>query len=112
VLSHFSWPGNTRQLENEVKRLVASVRGKSITEDHLDDSLRNLGAPLQSFPPKEEPAPKQAASRSLPDAVERLERRLIEEARQNSGGNKQKAAQVLGLSRQGLIKKLKRLGGS
>ena len=39
----------------------------------------------------------------------RLERRLIEEALRNSGGNKQKAAQVLGLSRQGLIKKLKRL---
>jgi len=105
VLSDYSWPGNTRQLENEVKRLVASVRGKSITEDHLDDSLRNLGASVQSFAP----APKSPASRSLPDAVERLERRLIEEALQNSGGNKQKAAQVLGLSRQGLIKKLKRL---
>jgi two-component system response regulator AtoC len=51
-------------------------------------------------------------SQSLPDAIERLERRLIEEALQNSGGNKQKAAQALGLSRQGLIKKLKRLGVS
>jgi Nif-specific regulatory protein len=109
VLSNYSWPGNTRQLENEVKRLVASVRGKMITEDHLDDSIRNLAIPIRSFPPKEEPAPKSPASRSLPDAVERLERRLIEEALQNSGGNKQKAAQVLGLSRQGLIKKLKRL---
>jgi len=109
VLANYSWPGNTRQLENEVKRLVASVRGKSITEDHLDDSIRNLRASVPSLQPKEEPAPTSAASRSLPDAVERLERRLIEEALQNSGGNKQKAAQVLGLSRQGLIKKLKRL---
>jgi len=55
-----------------------------------------------------EPAPKAPATRSLPDAVEQLEQRLIEEALRNSGGNKQKAAQVLGLSRQGLIKKLKR----
>jgi len=109
VLANYSWPGNTRQLENEVKRLVASVRGKSITEDHLDDSIRNLRASVPSLQPKEEPPPTSAASRSLPDAVERLERRLIEEALQNSGGNKQKAAQVLGLSRQGLIKKLKRL---
>jgi len=46
----------------------------------------------------------------LPDAVEQLERRLIEEALRDSGGNKQKAAQVLGLSRQGLIKKLNRYG--
>src|SRR4029077_4304875 len=106
----YSWPGNARQLENEVKRLVASVRGKSITEDHLDPSIRNPGAPIQNVQPKEEPTPKSPASRSLPDAVEQLERRLIEEALRNSGGNKQKAAQVLGLSRQGLIKKLKRLG--
>ena len=35
---------------------------------------------------------------------------MIEEALRKPGGNKQKAAQVLGLSRQGLIKKLKRLG--
>jgi Nif-specific regulatory protein len=108
-LSSYSWPGNTRQLENEVKRLVASVRGKSITEDHLDDSIRNLRARVESFQPKEEPVPKSPTSRSLPDAVEHLERRLIEEAMQNSAGNKQKAAQLLGLSRQGLIKKLKRL---
>ena len=107
-MSSYSWPGNARQLENEIKRLVASVRGKSITEDHLDGSVRNRSG-IQSFQPKEEPAPKSPTSRSLPDAVEQLERRLIEEALRNSGGNKQKAAQVLGLSRQGLIKKLKRL---
>jgi DNA-binding NtrC family response regulator len=109
VLSSYSWPGNARQLENEIKRLVASVRGKSITEDHLDGSIRNLSASIPSFQPKDEPAPKSPATRSLPDAVEQLERRLIEEALRNSGGNKQKAALVLGLSRQGLIKKLKRL---
>ena len=108
-LSSYSWPGNARQLENEIKRLVASVRGKSVTEDHLDGSIRNLSASIQSFHPREEPLPKSSTSRSLPDAVEQLERRLIEEALRNSGGNKQKAAQVLGLSRQGLIKKLKRL---
>src|SRR5262249_49085359 len=108
-LSSFSWPGNARQLENEIKRLVASVRARSITEDHLDGSNRNSGASIQSFQPKEETAPESPTSRSLPDAVEQLERRLIEEALRNSGGNKQKAAQTLGLSRQGLIKKLKRL---
>jgi len=108
-LSGYSWPGNARQLENEVKRLVASVRGKPITEDLLSGSIRNLSAPIQSFQLKEEPVPKSPTSRSLPNAVEQLERRLIEDALQNSGGNKQKAAQALGLSRQGLIKKLKRL---
>jgi DNA-binding NtrC family response regulator len=75
----------------------------------LDRAIRNPSATIQSFQPKEAPALKSPTSRSLPDAVEQLERRLIEEALRNSGGNKQKAAQVLGLSRQGLIKKLKRL---
>ncbi len=70
----YPWPGNARQLENEVKRLVASVRRKSITEDHLDPSIRNPGAPIQNVQPKEEPTPKSTASRSLPDAVEQLER--------------------------------------
>jgi DNA-binding NtrC family response regulator len=37
--SLLSWPGNVRQLENEAKRLVASVRGKSIAGDYLDTSI-------------------------------------------------------------------------
>jgi Nif-specific regulatory protein len=106
-LLSYTWPGNARQLENEVKRLVASVRGKSITEDHLDASIRNLDARIKDFRTYEETAAQ--SFRSLPVAVEALERRMIEEALRESGGNKQKAAQVLGLSRQGLIKKLKRL---
>ena len=57
-LSSCSWPGNARQLENEIKRLVASVRGKSITEDHLDGSIRNRSGSIQSFQPKEEPVAK------------------------------------------------------
>ena len=47
---------------------------------------------------------------TLPEAIDVLERRMIEEALRKSAGNKQKAVHVLGLSRQGLIKKLKRLG--
>jgi DNA-binding NtrC family response regulator len=86
----YTWPGNARQPENEIKRLVDSVRGKSITDDHLDGAIRNLSASVQSFQPKEDSAPKSPTSRSLPDAVKQLERRLIEEALRNFGGNKQK----------------------
>jgi Nif-specific regulatory protein len=102
-LTRYSWPGNSRQLENEVKRLVASVRGKSITEENLDGSIRNT-------PSASEPAQDAASSRRLADAVHELERRLIKEAIRECGGNKQKAAQVLGLSRPGFFRKLKRLG--
>jgi Nif-specific regulatory protein len=117
-LATYDWPGNERQLENEVRRLVASVRGKTISEEHIDTSIRTPGktpasSTLTSGPktPAMENAPETPRSpKSLPDAVEALERRLITEALRDTAGNKQKAAQVLGLSRQGLIKKLKRLG--
>ena len=115
TLARYSWPGNNRQLENEVKRLIASVRGKSIAEEHLDSSIRNpenfdvptAGAPAAQH--SNAPVAARSAPQTLGEAVEALERRMIEEALRNSGGNKQKAAQALGLSRQGLIKKLKRL---
>ena len=112
------WPGNERELENEVRRLVASVRGKTISEEHIDPSIRSSEKTLASSTipsalktPQMENAPETSRPlKSLPDAVEALERRMIAEALRESGGNKQKAAQALGLSRQGLIKKLKRFG--
>jgi Nif-specific regulatory protein len=105
-LKGYPWPGNARQLENEIKRLVASVRGKTIHEDDLDILIRSLRRNT------EDDHGEVVSSRSLPAAVEQLERQLIQEALRDCGGNKQKAAHVLGLSRQGLIKKLKRLGVS
>jgi two-component system NtrC family response regulator len=102
-MGRYHWPGNERQLENEVKRLAASVRGRSITEDNLDTQIRAsqyVTAPSQALLPVT----------SLPDAVAELERRMIEAALRKSGGNKQKAAQTLGMSRQGLLKKIARFG--
>jgi len=117
ALVRYPWPGNARQLENEVKRLIASVRGKSVTEGQLDPAIRDADSfsagahiAVQSGSVKTETAPQSSSTQSLPDAIEALERRMIENALRQSGGNKQKAAQTLGLSRQGLIKKLKRLG--
>jgi len=95
-LSRAPWPGNARQLENEVKRLVASVRGRTITEDHI------------AIEPEVRPAPASAPGKTLFEAVEALEKQLIDRALKDAGGNKQKAARLLGLSRQGLLKKLKR----
>ena len=111
ALVRYSWPGNTRQLENELKRLVASVRGKTINEEHLDPAIRTPEAPAQKSAPHDPAsAAKTSESLSLPVAVEALERRMIEQALRQTAGNKQKAAQLLGLSRPGLFKKLKRLG--
>jgi DNA-binding NtrC family response regulator len=110
-LMRCSWRGNSRQLENEIRRLVAVVRGKTITDAHLDPSVFNLDAPAPLMPAAKPSAPLAPATpTTLPEAVDVLERSMIEDALRKTGGNKQKAAQLLGLSRQGLIKKLKRLG--
>ena len=109
-LMRYSWPGNNRQLENEIKRLIASVRGKTIMEEHLDPSITNPDiSPLTAPAPQEaKPAvPAAPATQTLGAAVEALERRMIEDALRICNDNKQKAAQASGLSRQGLIKKLK-----
>jgi Nif-specific regulatory protein len=104
-MAAYDWPGNTRQLENEIKRMLASVRGKTIDADQLAIE-RNTSAAAPAVTNRSEPA------KSLYDAVEGLERRMIQDALIASGGNKLKAAQALGLSRQGLFKKLKKLGVS
>jgi DNA-binding NtrC family response regulator len=102
-LASYHWPGNTRELENEIKRLVASTRGSSITENDLSASIRN--SRRQTEPPE-----KPLSRLSLRAAVAACQRRMIEDALRESRGNKQKAAQALGLSRQGLIKKIKQYG--
>ena len=101
-LSAYHWPGNARQLENEIKRLVASVRGKIITEDQIA-----IPSETKPVPPPTHTAP--ITGKSLFDAVEALERRMIQDALNQAGGNKLKAAQVLGMSRGGFLKKLKKL---
>lgn len=102
ALQVHDWPGNVRQLANEIQRLVVSVRSKLITVDHLDESI--IDRRSQSA------ANKRSSSRSLHAAVEELERKMIREALAECRGNQQKSAQLLGLSRQGLIKKIKRYG--
>ncbi len=95
------WPGNIRQLRNEVMRLAACARLNIITDD---DAWDDLPRPLAA----EEPRPGASQQQSLKTAVEELERRMIEDALRGTRNNQQQAARLLGLSRQGLINKMKR----
>jgi Nif-specific regulatory protein len=100
-LTQAPWPGNVRQLRNEVTRLAACARGTVIEEDDL----------WEGTPPPEPAAtgePSKARSQLLKNAIEELEQRMIKEALASTKNNQQQAARMLGLSRQGLINKLKR----
>ncbi|MCI0359762.1 MAG: sigma-54-dependent Fis family transcriptional regulator [Planctomycetaceae bacterium] len=98
-LTNYRWPGNVRELGNEMKRLAVTVPRDRIDAADLSDLIRagDLQQPPQTGP-------------RLKDAVAQLERRMIETALAQCRHNQQQAARALGLSRQGLIKKLKRYG--
>ncbi|HEY0080575.1 MAG TPA: sigma 54-interacting transcriptional regulator [Pyrinomonadaceae bacterium] len=108
------WPGNVRQLCNELQRVVARAEdGTLITPEHLSPELTRTAAqpmlhaqnvsPLHTF--SSAPLPQ---TLSLPDAIEDLERRMINEALRKTGGNISRAARELGLTRRGLQLKLTR----
>jgi two-component system response regulator AtoC len=101
------WPGNIRQLENAVARLVALSPGGEIGPE-------SLGASPSRPPPDEEPPEGLAASDedglSLREQLDALERNVIARTLALTGGNQSEAARRLRLSRTAFIDRLKKYG--
>jgi len=104
ALQRYRWPGNVRELENEVQRWLALYPREPVMElDQLSEAVqRSTG---RSVDPAD-----LATLRPMVEATELLERFLIRKAIGASGGLKSVAARRLGLSRQGLYKKIRRYG--
>jgi DNA-binding NtrC family response regulator len=98
-LSTFPWPGNVRQLENELRRALVLSDGAIDVAELSADVVRG-GPAGQSG----------AAGLHLRSRVDALEVTLVQEALTKTRGNQTRAAQLLGLSRFGLQKMVKRLG--
>ncbi|MEZ5420195.1 MAG: sigma 54-interacting transcriptional regulator [Vicinamibacterales bacterium] len=113
VLSHFAsywWPGNVRQLRNEVQRVVAlAAPGSTVTPEHLSPDLM-AELPASASSQAAPGAPRLKAGQSLANLVDEVERELISECLAKAGGNIAETARTLGLTRRGLYLKLKRLG--
>jgi transcriptional regulator with GAF, ATPase, and Fis domain/tetratricopeptide (TPR) repeat protein len=107
------WPGNVRQLCNEIQRIVARAEdGTLITPEHLSTDLRREAAPVAHAPstflsvnPLAGEMPKHL---TLADAMAELERQMIGEALRKHNNNISRAARELGLTRRGLQLKLGR----
>jgi DNA-binding NtrC family response regulator len=98
--TNFPWPGNVRQLENAVERLVLLARGSEITTEDLPDFLQ---AAI--------PGPGEAAQMALPEtgiSLEALEKDLILQALKKSAGNQTRAARYLHMSRRALAYRLEK----
>jgi DNA-binding NtrC family response regulator len=106
------WPGNVRQLCNEIQRIVARAEdGAVLTPDQLSPELRRMSAPVtpqSSITPLGVIASNPGQHVTLADALSDLERRMIAEALRKHNGNISRAARELGLTRRGLYLKLER----
>ena len=110
LFDRYWWPGNVRQLRNEVQRAVAmSPPGGTIEPDQLSPELTALPqsrTPVLGMPV----APRSIGARNLAAAVEEVEREMIGTALRRTSGNISETARVLGLTRRGLYLKMRRLG--
>jgi transcriptional regulator with PAS, ATPase and Fis domain len=98
LLSQYSWPGNVRELENVIERAVALENGPTILAHDLPESIRNLSIETYRHSP------------SVVPTLEEQEINYIKWVLEKSGGNKTKAAKVMGIDRVSLWRKLKRFG--
>ncbi len=99
ALLDYDWPGNIRELENEVQRAAALAEDR-ITLDDLSERLRRPAGPRTGS----------SGNEDLKSQVEAFERELITHALAAQGGKVAPAARALGLTRAGLYKKLHKYG--
>jgi Nif-specific regulatory protein len=105
ALMAYHWPGNIRELENEVKRAVVLAAGKQIDVADLSDAIREERLETSEAKPHDK-----GEKKSLKDRVTVLEIQMIRDAMSQTENDRRRAARLLGLSHQGLINKLKRYG--
>jgi hydrogenase-4 transcriptional activator len=107
IFAAYWWPGNVRQLRNEVQRAVAmSPPGGTIEPEHLSP---DLAAPMATGSVAQTAVGPVLAPGNLAAAVEQIERGLISATLSSTAGNISETARVLGLTRRGLYLKMRRL---
>jgi DNA-binding NtrC family response regulator len=102
----YPWPGNVRQLENAVERAVALSAGRQqIDLSDLPNEVHvmpsSTQAPFVDLPEE---------GLDLPAYLSAIERDLIQRSLDRTGGNRNRAAELLHIKRTTLVEKLKRLG--
>jgi len=111
VFAQYWWPGNVRQLKNEIQRAVAlSAPGGSIEPTHLSPEIGTTRLPGAATVAVPAARLARLSTANLATAVEQVERDMIQHALDRTGGNISETARTLGLTRRGLYLKMRRLG--
>ncbi len=98
ALTSYGWPGNVRQLENEIRRAIVLCDGAIDLQNLSPDIVKT--SPGETLP----------QGLNIREHIDALETSLIRDALSKTRGNQTKAAQLLGISRFGLQKMIRRLG--
>lgn len=97
LLTAYSWQGNVRELENTIERAVALARGSILSIEDLPERIRNASGNTSAI---------LHAAKAKRLTLDQLEREYILEILREAGGNKSRAAEILGLDRKTLYRKL------
>lgn len=107
ILLRYPWPGNVRELSNEMKRAASLTPGKVVGVEDLSPRVLAAEA-VQTFLHRQEDE-KAAPVEVLPLNLQEAENALIRRALREADGRKSRAAELLGITREGLRKKLQRM---
>jgi hydrogenase-4 transcriptional activator len=111
LFMQYWWPGNVRQLKNEIQRAVAmSAPGETIEPTHVSPEITAVRQPTRTDTPSSQVRRSAQADENLASAIEQVERDMIQSALDRARGNISETARALGLTRRGLYLKLRRLG--
>jgi transcriptional regulator with GAF, ATPase, and Fis domain len=102
LLQAYDWPGNVRELQNEIQRLVIQIDdGAFVIPELLSPRIRQVAGGVERVRP---------AKGTLREMMDQYERWLLIEALRQHANNKTAAAKTLGITREGLHKKLRGFG--
>jgi two-component system, NtrC family, response regulator AtoC len=97
-LVSYPWPGNVRELENVIERLALFSRGRPIEAEDLPEKFRERKAPMD-----------ESLFEGLP-TLEEIEKRYLAHVLNHVGGNRKRAAEIMGIDRRTLYRMLDRFG--
>jgi transcriptional regulator with GAF, ATPase, and Fis domain len=100
-LGRHDWPGNVRELENAIERAVIIAQNRMITVDDLPDSVRGA---------ESEAGPQRTVEVDIGSTMDQVERQVILETLAYTRGDKSRTAQILGIGRKTLYRKLQQYG--